>query len=139
VNIHVFFSRLLSALTLRRFKAITIPDSQSFYFSLVSRQLDVFMTNRQRKDDHTLAKLRNMNRRISKMALVVGEELIERDAIQMDLFNGRVALAKACHPRICYGRYSVRLRSTKALHHKDVSSQSKNRCKYTSYKLDPYP
>jgi len=32
------------------------------------------------------------------MALVVGEALIETDAIQMDLFNGRVALAKACHP-----------------------------------------
>jgi len=32
------------------------------------------------------------------MALVVGEELIERGAIQMDLFNGRVAPAKACHP-----------------------------------------
>jgi len=32
------------------------------------------------------------------MALVVGEERIERDAIQMDLCNGRVALAKACYP-----------------------------------------
>jgi hypothetical protein len=92
-----FFSRLRSKLKLWRFEAITIPDSQSFYFLFVSRQLDVFMSNRQRKDKHTLAKLRNVNRRISKMALVVEEERIERGAIQMDLFNGRVALAKACH------------------------------------------
>jgi hypothetical protein len=88
---------LRSKLKLWRFEAITIPDSQSFYFLFVSRQLDVFMSNLQRKDKHTLAKLRNVNRRISKIALVVGEELIERGAIQMDLFNGRVALAKACH------------------------------------------
>jgi hypothetical protein len=79
------------------FKAITIPESQSFYFLFVSRQLDVFMSNLQRKDKHTLAKLRTVNRRISKMVLVVGEELIERGAIQMDLFNGSVVLAKACH------------------------------------------
>jgi hypothetical protein len=80
------------------FKAITIPESQSFYFLFVSRQLDVFMSNLQRKDKHTLAKLRTVNRRISKMALVVEEERIERGAIQMDLFNGPVALAEACHP-----------------------------------------
>jgi hypothetical protein len=98
VNSHVFFSRLRFALKLWRFEAITIPDNQFFYFLFFSRRLDGFKSHRQRKDNHRIAKLRNVNRGISKMALVVGEALIETDAIQMDLFNGRVALAKACHP-----------------------------------------